>query len=68
MAKNELTAREAAQHLSQRLDSVYALLWAGRLPGRKQDGRWFIPASAVESRLKARRQGGKKENEPITAR
>ena len=51
---NERTPREAAQRLRVRLDVVYALLWAGKLPARKQDGRWLIPASAVEARLKAK--------------
>lgn len=56
LEKTEITPREAAQRLGQRLDSVYALVWTGRLPARKQDGRWLIPASAVESRLKAKGQ------------
>jgi len=56
MSKNELTPRKAAQQLGVRLDVVYALLWAEKLSARKQDGRWYIPASAVEHWLKARAQ------------
>lgn len=52
--RNEMTPREAAQELGLRLDSIYSLVWAGKLPARKQDGRWLIPAAAVEARLKAR--------------
>ena len=52
--RNELTPREAATRLGVRLDSLYAMLWAGRLPGRRQEGRWFIPATAVEARLRAK--------------
>jgi len=52
---DELTPREVAHQLGVRLDSVYALLWAGKLPGRKHEGRWVIPVEAVKARLKARR-------------
>jgi hypothetical protein len=57
MAKDSkyTTPRNAAARLEQRLDSIYQMLWAGRLDGaRKVDGRWLIPTSAVEARLKAR--------------
>ncbi len=52
--ERELTPRQAAQRLGIRLDALYALIWATKLPARKQDGRWFIPGTAVEARLKAR--------------
>jgi hypothetical protein len=49
------TPRQAAARLEQRLDSIYALLWAGRLRGaRKVDGRRLIPTAAVDAKLKAR--------------
>ena len=56
MARNkEITARKAARRLGLRLDSLYALLWAGKLPGRKKEGRWVIPTAAVEARLQRKK-------------
>ena len=52
--EKELTPRETAQKLGTRLDSVYALIWAGKLAARKEEGRWLIPAEAVTERLKQR--------------
>ena len=49
-----LKPRDAARALGIRLDAIYPLIWAGRLEAVKQDGRWLIPASAIESRLRAR--------------
>jgi hypothetical protein len=50
---NDVSPREAARRLGIRLDAVYALLWAGRLPAQKKDGRWWVDAAAIERRLKA---------------
>lgn len=47
--KFEVTPREAAQILGMRLDSVYPLIWAGRLDARKVDGRWLISSMAVQA-------------------
>ncbi len=59
MAKaKELSPREAAQRLGIRLDSLYALIWAGKLMAHKLDGRWRIRADAVEARLKTKKGGG----------
>lgn len=52
MAQRKLTVRQAAQALGVRLDSLYSLIWAGRLPARKMDGRWLIDATAIEKRRK----------------
>jgi len=52
VARSDLTPRAAAQKLGIRLDAVYALIWAGRLSAHKKDGRWYVPASAIEKRLK----------------
>jgi excisionase family DNA binding protein len=54
--EQELTTREAAQKLRIGLDSVYALLWAGKLAARRVEGRWRIPASAITERLKRKEQ------------
>jgi hypothetical protein len=51
----QMSPREVAGTLGLRLDSVYALLWAGRLPGNKRDGRWYVAADAVMKRLKAKK-------------
>jgi len=53
-SNSRVTPREAALKLRIRLDAVYALIWAGRLPALKLDGRWLIPVSAVEERLNKR--------------
>jgi len=53
--QSEMTARQAAQRLGVSLSHLYHLLWAGRLPARRQDGRWLIPVASVEARLKARK-------------
>lgn len=51
--------REAAMRLGLRLDSVYALLWAGKLKGQKREGRWHVAVRAVEERLQARRSSAR---------
>jgi excisionase family DNA binding protein len=50
----ELTASQSCRRLGITLDAVYRLLYAGKLPGRKVEGVWRIPAEAVEARMKAR--------------
>jgi hypothetical protein len=50
----EMTPRQAAQKLGMRLDSIYSLIWAGRLIAFKRDGRWWVAASSVDARLKQR--------------
>jgi hypothetical protein len=53
--KRAMSPRDAAQKLDLRLDTVYALLWAGRLRGQKREGRWYVAADSVTERLKARK-------------
>jgi excisionase family DNA binding protein len=48
-----VTPREAAQTLGICLDSVYSLLWSGKLAATRVEGRWQISAQAVEERLRA---------------
>jgi len=50
----ELSPRTAAQQLGVSLYFVYQLLWTGKLQGRKVGKSWFIPAQAVEVRLRQR--------------
>jgi len=52
--QNELTVIATARQLGITLDAVYRAIYSGRLPARKQDRRWLIPASAVAARLKSR--------------
>jgi excisionase family DNA binding protein len=54
MARRKLSVRDAAQVLGVRLDSLYALIWAGKIPAEKRDGRWRIAAAAIEKRKKER--------------
>lgn len=55
MAKDrDISPREAAKRLGVRLDSVYGLIWAGKLEAHKFEGRWRVLTSAVEGRLRSR--------------
>lgn len=51
-----MKVREAAQALGVRLDALYQLIWAGRLPAIKRDGVWLVDAGAVNGRLRRRTQ------------
>ena len=51
---NHLSVSETARKLGISLDGVYRLLYSGKLRGAKADGKWRIPAAAVEERLKQR--------------
>ena len=44
----------AARRLGLGLDYVYKQIWAGKINARKVSGRWLIPASAIEQRLRER--------------
>jgi excisionase family DNA binding protein len=54
MKQPELGPKDIAQKLGVGLDHVYSLLWSGKLPGRKVDGRWRVHASDVDARLKSK--------------
>jgi hypothetical protein len=53
--KKTVTPRSAAVTLGIRLDSIYKLIWAGNLTGRKKDGRWMISETSLEGRLNQKR-------------
>ena len=55
--RGDLAPREAAKRLGVRLDSVYSLIWAGKLEAHKLDGRWRVSADAVDERLRAKEAG-----------
>jgi hypothetical protein len=48
----DVSPREGAQELGIRLDSLYSLIWAKKLPAIKRDGKWWIPFDAIEERKK----------------
>ncbi len=50
----ELTAQQATRKLGITMDALYRLIYAGRLPARKENKRWLIPSKAVDARLKQR--------------
>ncbi len=54
--QEELTVSHASRTLGIALDYVYRLIYSGKLTARKSEGRWLIPVSDVESRLKAREE------------
>lgn len=46
---------EAARRLERGVQQIHRQCWDGRFKGaRKIDGRWAIPVSEIEERLKAR--------------
>ena len=51
----ELTVIETCRRLGITIDALYRLIYAGRLPARKNERRWLIPAQAVEARIRAKR-------------
>ena len=56
----ELTVIEATRRLGVSLDATYKLIYAGKLPATKVEGRWFIPSAAVSARLEQRRSDNKR--------
>jgi excisionase family DNA binding protein len=54
MTQSEISVAEAARRLGVALTYVYSLVWAGKLPGQKVNGRWKISETAIENRLKAK--------------
>jgi hypothetical protein len=54
----EISPVEYARACGLTIGRVYSKIWEGRIPARKQYGRWFIPTSAVNER---RQWHGEKE-------
>ena len=52
----ELTVVESSRRLGITLDTLYRLIYAGRLTARKVRRRWLIPVASVEARLKAKKE------------
>lgn len=52
----QLSVSEVARRLGISLDGVYRLLYSGKLAGSKIDGKWRIPVTTVDARLRKRGQ------------
>jgi excisionase family DNA binding protein len=50
--EQEITVAKAARQLNVTLDTIYRLIYAGRLPARKEQRHWLIPVSAIDARRK----------------
>lgn len=46
--KQRLSVSQAARKAGYTTKYIYDLLWSGRLPAQKQDGRWLIAEADVE--------------------
>ncbi len=64
----ELNVMEATRRLGIGLDATYKLIYAGKLPGHKVDGRWRIPAKAVDERLRAQAERQQQTNAPTQSK
>ncbi len=49
--EKECSAVEAARRLNVGLDYLYALLWTGKLVGRKVNKRWRVSETSIAERL-----------------
>jgi excisionase family DNA binding protein len=56
MKERNLSPAETARKLGISLEYAYRQIWAGRLPAYKREGKWYVPASEVERRLKERQK------------
>lgn len=50
-AVHSYSVAEAARHLKVSLKWIRDLIYAGRLPAEKIEGRWQIPVDGVNARL-----------------
>ena len=56
MVSGRMPPRGVAQQLGIRLDTVYSLIWSGKLQATKRDGRWLVSTRSVNARLRARKE------------
>jgi excisionase family DNA binding protein len=54
--QEELSVIETTRRLGVGIDATYKLIYSGKLPAHKVDGRWRIPTNAVETRLRTQVQ------------
>jgi len=64
----DFSPRGAAQKLEISLNATYSALWTGRLRAEKRDGKWSIPAAAVDEYLQRRRSREIAKNAPSESR
>jgi len=53
--RGSMTVAEASRKLGVRVETVYKLLYSGRLQAVKKDGVWRIDAESVQARLSTQR-------------
>jgi excisionase family DNA binding protein len=53
-AAKSFTVPEAARAMRYTMKYIYDLIYSGRIEAAKVAGRWRIPISAVEARLRQR--------------
>jgi excisionase family DNA binding protein len=51
----EISAREACKKLGISLDAMYRLVWADKIPARKEGKAWLVPVPAIEARIAGRK-------------
>jgi excisionase family DNA binding protein len=54
MQNKFMTVIEASRALKVTVDTVYRLLYSGRLEARKDEGRWMILARSIEERRRTK--------------
>lgn len=54
MSKRQLSAIQAARVAGIRLDALYSLLWVGKIPAQRVDGRWRIAESDLRAYIEKR--------------
>ena len=52
-----MSVAQAARAIGTRLENIYRLLYAGKLKGRKLDGKWLIERASVASYMENRHNG-----------
>lgn len=55
MEQRDYSPAQAARKLGISLEYVYRQIWAGKIAAQKRNGKWHVPASELERRLKYRR-------------
>jgi excisionase family DNA binding protein len=58
-ASKAMTVRQAALALGVSMKHLYDLVWEGKLPAKKTDGKWVVLSEGVEQRIRRTRHAGK---------
>jgi excisionase family DNA binding protein len=54
LSHGTISIAETARKLRVGLAYAYSLIWSGKLPAEKKEGRWQIPMAAVEDYIKSK--------------